>query len=409
MKTIALVVCCDTKQSEADYICRKIREYNCLPLVIDTSTSPDYKSTSDITREAVAEAGGKDWSEMEDALKHDKLELMCRGAAAVANRLYAEKKIDGILSCGGLQNTTIGAAAMKDLPIGFPKFILSTVATGQRTFDQIVGAKDITVMPSISDFAGINVVSKTVINNAVAALTGMVNNEGGLIETDDKPVIGTTLMGATNDGVVNAVKILEEAGKEVVSFHSTGAGGMSMDELITSGVINSAMDLTLHEIVYEYFGGGFGYSDNKRLLAGIEKGIPMLICPAGIDFICQWKNDMFSDIDKRKYNWHNSTLAHVKLNVREAVDISNIIIERLNMSEKGKVRVIIPTDGFRSFSRKGEALYDREVDDSIISTFKEKLRKDIPLKFVDANFMEMKFSMFAAEEMLDLIKYNGRI
>ena len=409
MKTIALVVCCDTKQSEADYICRKIREYNCRPLVIDTSTSPDYKSTSDITREAVAEAGGRLWSEMKGSLKHDLLELMCRGAEALVNRLFAEKNIDGILSCGGLQNTTIGAAAMKDLPIGFPKFILSTVATGQRTFDQIVGAKDITVMPSISDFAGINVVSKTVINNAVAALTGMVNNEGGLIKTSDKPVIGTTLMGATNDGVVNAVKILENAGKDVVSFHSTGAGGMAMDELITAGIINIAMDLTLHEVVYEYFGGGFGYSENKRLLAGIEKKIPMLICPAGIDFICQWKNEMFADIDKRKYNWHNSTLAHVKLNKKEAVDISNIIIERLNMSEKGKVRVIIPTDGFRSFSRKGEALYDREVDDAIINTFKEKLRKDIPVKCIDANFMEMEFSIFAAEEMQDLIKYSGRI
>jgi len=403
MKTIAVVVCCDTKQSETEYICKKINDNGCRPIVIDTSTSAGYRSAADITRERVAERGGQDWASVEGGPKHELLDLMCVGAAGIVSDLYAEGEIDGIFSCGGLQNTTIGSSAMRGLPIGFPKMMVSTVATGQRTFDKVVGIKDITVMPSISDFAGINVVSRTVIDNAVAALAGMVKHAGGRIPKSKGTVIGTTLMGATNDGVVNAVKLLEEAGHEVVSFHSTGAGGKVMEELIEEGIITAAMDLTLHEVVYEYFGYGFGYGADGRLLSGVKNGIPMVVCPAGIDFMCQWKNAMFDDIDRRKYNWHNSTLAHVKLNVKEVTDISRIIIDRLNEAAPGKVVVIMPTDGFRSFTQKGQALYDKDVDNAIIDTFENHLKKDIPIKYIDANFMEMEFSRFAAQQMLNLL------
>ena len=176
-----------------------------------------------------------------------------------------------------------------------------------------------------------------------------------------------------------------------------------MEELIESGAIGAVMDLTLHEVVYEYFGFGFGYGANGRTAAGAKKGIPMVICPGGIDFMCQWKWQMFDDIDTRIYNWHNETLAHVKLRPQEAVDVSNLIIDRLNTAA-GPVEVIFPTQGLRTMARAGEELYDPAVDAAIYETFAANLRPDIPLKQFDANLCDPTFSKFAAEEMASMME-----
>jgi uncharacterized protein (UPF0261 family) len=316
--------------------------------------------------------------------------------------LYKEGKIQGAISIGGLQNSNLGCHAMQVLPVGVPKIMVSTVACGQRVFEPFVGTKDITIMPAISDFTGINILSEVILSNAVSALAGMLQYSGREIVKNHK-VIGTTLMGATNDGVVNAVNFLKDAGCEVISFHSTGAGGRAMEELIEQDIVTAVLDLTLHEVVYEYFGYGFGYGANNRVAMGARKGIPMVICPGGIDFMCQWKWQLFDDIDSRIYNWHNQTLAHVKMTPKEAVDISRMIIDRLNFAT-GPVEVIIPTQGLRSMTKKGDELYAPDVDKAIFETFDTYTRKDIPIKYFDANFCDMEFSEFAANEMLKLIE-----
>lgn len=402
MKTIVVVGSKDTKAAEINYVAERLGERGLHTLVLDTSTGPNYCSQADYTREQIAEEAGIPWADTKGYQRHELLSLMCAGLKVLTRKLYASGQLDGIMALGGLQNTTMGSAAMLDLPIGIPKLIVSTVATGQRTFDTIVGAKDITVMPSPCDFTGVNSISKIILDNAVAAISGMVLSAGGVIMPSKHVRIGTTFMGATNDGVANAVEILQQRNYEVVSFHSTGAGGMTMEELVDAGIINAVMDLTLHEVVYEYFGYGFGYCKNKRLLKTIEKGIPLLVCPAGIDFMCQWPNALFDDISQRKYIWHNANLAHVKLNVKEVSDIARIIVNRLNLA-RGKVVVVMPTNGFRSFTQPGEALYAPAVDQAIIDVFKTKLRPDIPIKYIDANFMDREFSEFVAEEMIQLL------
>ena len=403
MKIIAVVASRDTKASEIDYVCDKIRKLGMHPIVLDVSTSKSHTSEADYTREMIALEGKTRWEDTAGMQKHELLLVMCAGLKALTKRLYQENKMHGIIALGGLQNATMGSSAMVDLPIGVPKLIISTVATGQRTFDEFVKAKDITVMPSPSDFTGVNSVSQTVLDNAVAAIVGMVRDAGGLIPATDKIRIGATLMGATNDGIANAVEMMQAKGYEVISFHSTGTGGRVMEELIGQGVINAVMDLTLHEVVYEYFGYGFGYGADNRLEQGAKMGIPMLVCPAGVDFMCQWPNALFDDIDSRKYNWHNPNLAHVKLNVKEVTDISRMIVKRLNQA-KGKVEVVIPTQGLRSFSQAGEALYDPEVDGAITEVFLNELRSDIPVKLIDVNLMDIAFSKFVVDEMIALLK-----
>ena len=297
----------------------------------------------------------------------------------------------------------IAAHAMQGLPIGVPKLILSTVASGQRTFETIVGASDIVTLPSITDFTGINPVSRAILDNATAALAGMVTHSGREIPKTETQLIGTTLMGATNDGVVNAISHLQSHGYEVVSFHSTGAGGRALEALIDRQVITAAMDLTLHEVVYEYFGYGFGYGAPGRLTAAIKAGIPLLVCPAGIDFMCRWKDAMFDDNQPRKVHWHNKTLAHVRLTQTEVTDIARIIIDRLNQA-CGPVKVVLPTKGFRNHTSPGEALYEPETDQMLVALFKQELRNDIPIYESQHNFMDPEFSKFMAERMMSMLQ-----
>lgn len=404
MQVIAILGCIDTKKSELDYAAAEFAKRGLKPLTIDVSTSAGFRSDADFTNLDVSREVGVDWQEIEGGNQHELLDIMAQGARALVVKLYGRGEIQGIFSCGGLQNTTIAAQAMRALPIGVPKFILSTVASGQRTFDSIVGAKDIVTMPSISDFAGLNVVSRTVLDNAVAAVAGMIEHAGREIPRPASTLIGATLMGATNDGVVKAIRYLQDAGYDVVSFHSTGAGGRSFEQLIGSSVISAAMDLTLHEIVYEHFGRGFGFGPKNRLMAAIERKIPLLVCPAGIDFICQWRNELFEDASTRLIHWHNKDLAHVRLNEQEITDISRIVVGRLNEADAANVKVLIPTQGFRSFTRKGEALHDPRLDKLIIDIMTTKLRADIPVRLLDCNFMDREFYVTAAQEMISLIR-----
>lgn len=402
MKTIGVVACCDTKRAEIDFVADLIEAAGQRALIIDISTSAGFLSPGDISREEVVAAAGLAWPDLEGGPKDVLLESMAEGAAATLSRLYQDGRIDGTLGLGGLQNTTIAARAMRSLPLGVPKLIVSTVACGTRTFDMIVGTKDITVMPSITDLAGLNVISEAVLSNAAAAVVGMVQYAGHTARRTDGVIVGTTLMGATNDGVVAAAEQLEAAGQQVMCFHSTGVGGQVMEDLIADGTIGAAMDLTLHEVVYEYFGGGFGAGTTDRLASGARAGIPMVVTPGGIDFICQWRHELFDDIDERKMIWHNAQLAHVKLTVAEVREISRMIVSRLNKAA-GPVVVLFPTLGLRTFAKAGEPLHDAEVDAAILREFREGLREDIPLRLIEASIIDPEFSRAAAEAMAELL------
>lgn len=404
MATIAVISCADTKLAEMLYLNQEIKRLGCDTLLIDAGTKDLILNDQlDIQAETISKAAGFDWKKHHICKKDQLLDIMCRGLSLLLPELYRQGKIHGAVALGGLQNTLIGCSGLQALPIGVPKLMISTVACGNRKFDFITGTKDVVVMPSISDFTGLNCISRTILSNAAAAITGMVLHAGTLICPPARmPVIGTTLMGATNDGVANAALILQKKGYEVLSFHSTGIGGKTMEEMIQDGLITAVMDLTLHEIVYEYFGYGFGYGANGRLLAACHTGIPMLVCPAGIDFICLDANADFPELKSRKRILHNSTLAHVKLLPKEVLAICEIIISRLN-SATGPVKMLFPLQGLRSFSKPGEPLYDPELDQLILHAFQKGLRKDIPILTVDCNLMDFAFSKLAAEETMKML------
>ncbi len=403
-KTIAVVACCDTKYHEIAFVRGKILAGGHIPLILDISTGPVVPMKADLSREEILMQGGYRWEEVHHLNKSDAIAAMTASISKVLLKLYDEQKIDGVFGMGGLQNTVVCSAAMRELPIGFPKLICSTIASGYRYFDTVVGDKDITVMPSIVDFAGMNPINEAVLNNAVGAIIGMVTYGGTLIDTKGKSYIATTLMGITNDTVMKAAEMLTAQGQNVISFHSTGIGGKVMESLICDGVITAVMDLSLHEMTAEYF-GGYGYSKgaNNRLCSAAATGIPALICPGGIDFACLRKDELFPDEEDRGYVWHNSDLTHTRLYEHEILDITKTIIDRVNKSI-GPCEVILPLGGLRTLSYPDEFFYKPDTIQKMKKLFEDGLKPEIQFKAVELNFCDSEFAQLCAADMLALMR-----
>lgn len=407
MKTIAIILSIDTKEAEARFLKKCVEQCGHKALVIDLSTRGTYDFVPDVTRDEVCLAGGMQPAVLAASPKNEAVQAMMDGAKAIVPLLYAKGAFDGIISAGGLQNTMAAVGAMQTLPMGVPKVMVSTVACGCRSFEPFVGIKDIMMVPSIADITGINSLTEVILGNAAAAVIGMTE-QARRLPSDGKTRIGTTLMGVTNNSAVQAARLLEAQGYEVISFHSTGVGGRYLEYLIGEGLITASMDLSLHEVIAaDVFNLGFSNGAPGRLKVGCEKGIPMVVAPGALDFVDvylkDFKDGIIGDWTKRKYNLHNNAVAHVKAFAHEAEKAAQLVVERLNKA-KGPVTVLLPLRGLRVDTLPGQSLYDPEVDEAILNVFRTGLDKRIKQIEVDANLTDMAFSEAAATQMAALIK-----
>lgn len=408
MKTIAIIGSCDTKSREISFMREQIEAEGIKALVIDVATGLKESIGFDVSREEVAAAYGVNWMDMESKTKGEKIAFMMKAAASYIEQIYYEGKIDGILSVGGLQNTVMATNAMRRLPIGFPKVMATTVASGRRTFDSVAGDKDIVMIPSICDFTGLNLVTKQIMANACACCVGMVKHAGQILKKGKKPVVGITLMGITNTGACAAVDELERLGIEVIGFHSTGVGGMIMEQMACDGLIDGILDLTTHEITQEYFGRGFSYGEGAkdRLRKSVEHKIPLVISVGGLDFIDFAVNEFPPRMDERVYMMHNGSVAHIKLLPDEAEITTKRFVERLELIDY-PVKLLIPTDGMRCNTREGEELYYKEVDEIILRQLYEIKNKNVEIITVSGNLDTVEWGIQAAHYMVKELQERG--
>lgn len=410
MKTIAIIGSCDTKYREVAYMRELIEAQDTEVLVLDVATGPNPSYGYDVSREAIVEAAGTKWEILEPNTKGEKIAFMMEAVAAYVENLYVDGKIQGILSAGGLQNTVMATNAMKRLPIGFPKVMATTVASGRKTFESVVGDKDIVVIPSICDFTGMNIVTRQILANACACCVGMVKTAGRILEKGSRPVVGITLMGITNTGACAAVDELERLGIEVIGFHSTGTGGAIMEQMAADGLIDGILDLTTHEITQEYFKGGFSYGEGckYRLVKAAEKKVPLVVSVGGLDFIDFSVNEFPPRMDERVYMYHNATTAHIKLLPDEAEITTARFVERLNRIDY-PVKLLIPTDGMRHNTRKGEELYYKEVDEIILRQLYAIDNENIEIITIPGNLDTKEWGILAAHYMIDELRERGAI
>lgn len=381
-KTIAIIGALDTKGAEFGFLKREIEKRGCQTFVINIGVMGEPPFSPDITAEEVALAGGSPLSELvQRADRGEAMEVMTAGVAKVAVKYYEARKFDGIISMGGGGGTVIATSAMRALPVGVPKLMVTTIASGDTS--AYVGTSDITMLPSIVDVAGLNRISRTIFTNAAGAICGMVSGE---IEkaVDEKPLIAATMFGNTTRAVEHARKIMEENGYEVLVFHATGTGGKTMEMLIDSGFIKGVLDITTTEWADELCGGVLS-AGSARLDAAAKAGIPQVVTPACIDMCNFWAPETIPEKykDRLFYKW-NPNVTLMRTTPEENEKMGQIFAEKLNASQ-GPVAVLIPMGGFSEVDAPGKPFWWPEADQAFVDGLKNKLRADIPVVVMNNN------------------------
>jgi len=400
MATIAILGTMDTKGEEHDFVAEQIKERGHKTLVIDVGALETPKLKPDIAREEIATAAGVDFAAL--VAKRDRGEsvaAMSKGAPIVLAKLAAEKKIDGVISLGGGGGTAIGTAAMRSLPIGFPKLMVSTLASGQTA--QYVGVKDIVMFPSIVDVAGLNRISRQILTRAAGAICGMVEVEpkaGG-----DKPVIVASQFGNTTACVDQARKILDQAGYEVLVFHATGVGGRTMESIIESGMVAGVLDITTTEWADELVGGFLG-AGPTRLEAAARHGVPAIVTPGCLDMVnFHGPDSVPAKFQGRNFYPHNPQVTLMRTNSAECAQLGRILAEKVNLST-APVTVLLPKKAISVISAPGQKFHDPDADKALFEAIKSNLRNDIEVIELDTEINAPEFAEACARTLLNNIQ-----
>ncbi len=403
MPTIAILGTMDTKGVEHGFVADLIRQRGHQVLVIDVGTLKAPRLKPDVTRSEVAAAAGADLASLETRRDRGKaVAVMSRGAPVILAKLVADKRIDGVIALGGGGGTAIATAAMRALPVGFPKLMVSTLASGNVA--PYVGVKDIVMFPSIVDVAGLNRISRQLLTRAAGAICGMV--EQPVPVATDKPVIVASQFGNTTACIEQARTILEAAGYEVIVFAATGTGGRTMESLIETGLVAGVLDVTTTEWADELVGGVLSAGQN-RLEAAARLGVPAVVSTGCLDMVnFGAPGTVPAKFAGRKFYQHNPQVTLMRTTPDECEKLGRILAEKLNRST-GPVTVLLPLRGGSVISAPGGPFHDPAADQALYRALKAGLRPDIPVREMDCAINDLAFAEACAQALLGQL-YRGR-
>ncbi len=402
MSTIAVLGTLDSKGHEHAFVAEQIRAKGHDALLIDVGTGDEPQVTPDVSREVVAASGGIDLAAlMSRRDRGESVSAMADAAPKMLQKLQREGRIDGVISLGGGGGTAIATAAMRALPIGFPKVMVSTLASGNTA--HYVGTKDITMIPSIVDVAGLNRISKTIFNRAAGAICGMVDAD--VSSDDDRPLIVASMFGNTTDCVNAAIPLLEEAGFEVLVFHSTGMGGRSMESLIESGMVAGVLDITTTEWADELVGGTLS-AGPTRLEAAAEAGVPAIVVPGCLDMVNFGERDSVpAEFGDRTFYIHNPQVTLMRTTPDECRELGRVLAQKIN-AYTAPVTVLFPRKAISVISAAGQPFHDPAADDALFDTLAGELRDDIEVQSIDCEINDPEFAKACVEALLKNIQAN---
>lgn len=403
-RTVAVIGALDTKGADFAFLKAEIERRGCRALVIDTGVLGEPAFTPEISREEVARAGGTSLSEL--VAQGDRgaaMAVMVQGAAAVLKKLHDEGAIDGVIGMGGGGGTSVATTAMRALPVGFPKLMVSTVASGDTS--GFVGTSDIVMMPSVIDVNGVNRISRKIYANAAGAICGMVsgNAPDADASSGDKPLIAATMFGNTTRAVNHAKALLEAEGYEVLVFHATGTGGRTMEALVSDGHITGVLDMTTTEWADEICGGVMS-AGSERLSAAATAGIPQVVVPGCIDMCNFWARSSVPERyrDRLLYEW-NPNITLMRTTPEETARMGAIFAEKLNKAS-APVMVYVPLGGVSEIDVEGKPFYAPEALHAFTRTLKAGLRPGIPVVEFDTDINDPAFAEAATRALLEMLE-----
>lgn len=399
--TVLLVSTMDTKGKEALYVQSCLKEAGIEVLIIDAGIMGESPCTVSISRDKVARAGGKSLAEVR-GLGHEgkALNIMISGAVHYALDLYRSGRIKGIIGLGGSMGTTLGTGVMREFPVGFPKVMISTMAS--RNTRPFVGTKDILMLHSVCDLSGLNRITQRVLRNGAFALAGMVNGRS-MNFLSGKPCVALSTLGTSETCAVKIRVILEKEGYEVVVFHSVGAGGQAMEEMIEAGEVDALVDLSLHEIADNRFGGDYD-AGPERGKSALNKGIPAVFVPGNIDFLVTGPLDQAkATFPDRKYHMHNAAITVVRTEKKEIKILAEEIARLCNKAGK-PLAILVPLKGFSAFDQKGGPLHDPEAPNLFDQTLRESLKSNISIQSLPFHINDEEFALSVVDTLKKLVR-----
>ena len=397
MATIAVLGTLDSKGHEHAFVAEVIRRRGHTPLLIDVGTLGEPQVHPGVTRDEVAAAAGVDLAPLRARQdRGESVAAMAKAAPGFLAKLAAEKRVQGVIALGGGGGTAIATAAMRALPVGFPKVMVSTMAGGNVA--PYVGTTDIAMFPSIVDVAGLNRVSRMLFTRAAGAVCGMVDAEPAPA-ADEKPVVVASMFGNTTKCVADAKAVLEAAGYEVLVFHATGTGGRTMESLIESGMVSGVLDVTTTEWADELVGGVLNAGPTRLDAAGKAK-VPAVVAPGCLDMVNFGEPQTIAERFRgRRFYPHNPQVTLMRTTPAECAELGRIVAEKVN-AYAAPVTVLLPLKAVSVISAPGGPFHDPEADAALFAAFRTHLRPHVPLVEFDVEVNDSAFATACAEALL---------
>jgi uncharacterized protein (UPF0261 family) len=398
--SVYLLATLDTKGPDAAFVRDRLRALGIAVTVVDTGCLGEPAWAGDIPRETVFQAGGTTLQAVRE--RNDRGEAVTRaaaGAAQLVTAAFARGQVDGVLGLGGSAGTTIGTTAMRALPIGVPKLMVSTLASGQVR--QYVGDKDLVMLNSVVDIAGINRISRRILSNAAAAMAGMVQHR--VEETAvDRPVVAATMFGVTTPCVSRAREVLEAAGYEVLVFHAVGSGGRAMESLIADGLIAGVLDITTTELADELV-GGILTAGPDRLTAAARCGVPQVVSVGALDMVNFGPPETVpAQFRGRRFYQHNPTVTLMRTTPEENAQLGAEIGRKVSAA-RGPALLLVPLRGVSAIDRAGQPFDDPVARQALYDGIRQH-HGAVELLELDQHINDPEFAETAARKLLDMMR-----
>ena len=394
-KSVAIVGTLDSKGEEHLFLKEVIESKGYSVITIDVGTTDVYKFTPDFSVSKLIHTDKMERSQIVEAIIEKAKELILD--------LYHRGKIGAIISAGGGTGTFMGTSIMKILPLGIPKFMVSTVAS--RDMSQTIGTKDITIMHSVVDMLGLNSISRLILARAAGAVCGMMS----VSSNRDKvfPRVALSLFGFVTQAAENIKSILEENNLEVVPFHANGTGGMAMEEMIEESFFDGVLDLATHELADAMFGGYCGAIGPQRLSTSEGVNTPRLVIPGGLDSaVLEFDNKSVPEKYKDRKVFFYDFRSAIRLTADESRILARTVVDKLNQSHN-PIKILIPLRGWSEADREGDVLFDPESSQAFCETLEKSLKSDVTVVKVDYHINDRAFAKKAADMMISMIKGSG--
>lgn len=375
--TVVFVSTYDTKGAESEFIKKCIQDMDVLCLTVDVGVGTAPSHAADMGLAELCGKGPHTPESIRAMRRGEAIALVTDLLDALVQDLYREGRMDAIIGIGGAGGTQIVTRAMRSLPFGLPKLMLSTLASGNTRW--YLQASDITMVPSIADVAGLNGVTKLVFSRfAALAAQGARWHAEHFAEYSRRlndrsiPRASLTMYGTTTKGVSRARVRLEEGGVESLVFHASGAGGRAMEKFIRDGIVHGVLDMTLAE-VGAHLVGGLHDAGPQRMEAAIAQRLPLVVVPGAADtIVLPPLSDLPEKFQGRTLNFHNPTMTTMRTNPEECAAIGRFLVDKLRHAQR-PIKIVLPLGGLSSIDRPGEIFYLPAANEALFATLKAGL------------------------------------